>query len=41
VLGDQMGNCGLPIADMESQYTLFYISVRLRPTRVLAQVFGP
>src|SRR5262249_11862552 len=41
VLGDQGGNCRLSQAGMEGFYTLFYLHVRCRPTRVLAQVLGP
>jgi hypothetical protein len=41
VLGDQVGNCGLSRADVEGHYTLYDLLVRCRPTRVLAQVFGP
>src|SRR5262249_28668486 len=41
VLGDQVGNCRLSRADMEGFYTLFYLHIRCRPTRVLAQVLAP
>ena len=40
VLSDQVGNGGLSRADMEAQYTLYYLPVRCRPTGVLAQEFG-
>src|SRR5262245_24455772 len=41
VLRDQVGNCGRSRTGMEGHYTLYYLPVGCRPTRVLAQVFGP
>ena len=41
VFGDQVSNCGRASADMECPYLLFYVPIGLRPTCVLAQVFGP
>ena len=36
MLSNQVGNCGLPTADMERPYPLFYLPIRLSPTHVLA-----